>query len=330
MDLFFPDHQTTFAEAIDSLRGRSVAVIGHLRPDGDCIGSQVGLCRLLNANGAQAVCVNDDPVPRVLQPFVADTPFFQAEAYEPEAGTVAVTVDCADPRRIGDRLYALFPEVAFNVDHHISNPGYGIRNIITDHASATGEILAGLALDAGLAVDPVTAQAFYVGIATDTGQFRFSATTPQVFEIAFRLCALGADPAGAAFHLYENESPAKIRLLQRFLASFENHFDGRVCLGLLPDEAFRESGAGPEDTEGLVDYARAIDGVEIGVLLEERGGKIKGSLRSKDAKYRVDQIARQFGGGGHACAAGLNLEDPLETVRDRVLAAIETQMKNVN
>ncbi|MGJ3243620.1 MAG: DHH family phosphoesterase [Opitutales bacterium] len=330
MDLFFPDHRNTFAEAMEALKGKSIAVIGHVRPDGDCIGSQVGLCRLLNAAGADAVCVNHDPVPRVLKPFVGDTPFFQAEAWEPGPDTVAVTVDCADPKRIGAKLRDAFPEVAFNVDHHISNPGYGIRNIITDHASATGEILAGLALDAGLPVDATTAQAFYIGIATDTGQFRFSATTPQVFEIACRLCALGADPAGAAFHLYENESPAKIRLLQRFLASFENHFDGRVVLGLLPDSAFRESGAGPEDTEGLVDYARAIDGVDIGLLLEERNGAVKGSLRSKEPRFRCDRIAQQFGGGGHACAAGLNLDEPLETVRERVLAAIETQLNTVS
>jgi phosphoesterase RecJ-like protein len=217
-------------------------------------------------------------------------------------------VDCADRRRIGDRLQAIFPEIALNIDHHISNKKYALQNIVIGTACATGEVLAGFYLDNGYAMDALIAQNLYIGIATDTGQFRFPSTTPKTFEIAQRLCELGADPSAAAFELYENESFAKFKLLQHFLASLKLEHGDRVCVGLIEDGVYESCGATIDDSEGLVDYARSIRGVDIGVLLEEKKGVIKGSLRSKDPIYRVDEIAKQFNGGGHACAAGLNME----------------------
>jgi phosphoesterase RecJ-like protein len=224
-------------------------------------------------------------------------------------GHVAVTVDCADKKRIGDRLIELFPEVALNVDHHISNKAYAKENLIIATASATAEILAGFYMDLGYEIDAVTAQALYVGIATDTGQFRFPSTTPETFEIARRLCEYGAQPSVAAHELYECETFAKIKLLQNFLNSLSMEFDHRVCVGLIENGVYAETGATIDDSEGLVDYARSIAGVDIGVLIEDRDGALKGSLRAKNPFYRVDQVAKQFNGGGHACAAGLNVEN---------------------
>ena len=164
-------------------------------------------------------------------------------------------------------------------------------------------------MDLNYPIDDVTAQALYVGIATDTGQFRFPSTTPETFEVVRRLCEYGARPAVAAHELYECESFAKIKLLQNFLNSLTMEFDNRVCVGLLEEGVYEKTGATTDDSEGLVDYARSIAGVDIGVLIEERNGAIKGSLRAKDPFYRVDQVAKLFNGGGHACAAGLNIED---------------------
>lgn len=307
-NLFYPEESPRFAAAIDTLAGHRVAVLGHQRPDGDCIGSIVAMVRLLQSRGIDAVGLNQDAVPATLQAFVGDTPLRRAEDFEPE-GHVAVTVDSADFKRVGARLNELFPEVALNIDHHISNRCYGAENIVLSEASATAEILAGFFLDLDCPVDPVMAQALYVGIATDTGQFRFPSTTPETFEIARRLCEHGARPAAAAYELYERESFAKIQLLQHFLDSLRLEFDGRVCVGLLADGVYAETGATIDDAEGLVDYARAIDGVDIGVLIEDRAGSIKVSLRAKDPRFRVDQVAKSFSGGGHACAAGLNVEN---------------------
>ncbi|MGF1448280.1 MAG: bifunctional oligoribonuclease/PAP phosphatase NrnA [Opitutales bacterium] len=305
--MFFPEASPRFGALFDTLRGQPFAVLGHMRPDGDCVGSQVGLCRVLQATGSLAVCVNHHPVPRVLEAFVGDTPFLQADAFSPN-GQHAATVDCADPKRVGDRLRECFPEVRLNIDHHLSNPAYGQDNFIEQGTSATAEILAGFFLDLDLPIDPVTAQALYIGISTDTGQFRFGSTTARVFEICARLVEKGANAGDAAFELFEKERFAKLKLLEAFLGTLQLDFDGRVCIGVLEDGIYTRTQSDREDAEGLVDYARAIDGVEIGVLLEESNGSIKGSLRSKDPKYRVDQIAKNFNGGGHAAAAGFNIE----------------------
>ena len=305
---FFPQQSAQFAAAVQSLQGHKVAVIGHLRPDGDCIGSIVALTRVLQQHGIDAIGINRDAVPANLKAFVGDTPLILADEFQPE-GHVAVTVDCADKKRIGDRLLGLFPEVALNVDHHLSNKQYGQQNVIIATASATAEILAGFYMDLGYPIDAITAQALYVGIATDTGQFRFPSTTPETFEIARRLCEYGARPAVAAHELYECESFAKIKLLQHFLDSLKLEFDGRVCVGLIENGVYESTGATIDDSEGLVDYARSIAGVDIGVLIEDRNGALKGSLRAKNPFYRVDQVAKQFNGGGHACAAGLNVDN---------------------
>jgi phosphoesterase RecJ-like protein len=305
---FYPNESPLFAAAVEQLKGKKVAVCGHLRPDGDCIGSIVAVVRVLKSLGLDAIGINRDEVPATLKAFVGETPLILASDFQLD-GHVAVTVDCADKKRIGDRLIELFPEVALNVDHHISNKAYAQENLIIATASATAEILAGFYMDLGYEIDAVTAQALYVGIATDTGQFRFPSTTPETFEIARRLCEYGAQPSVAAHELYECETFAKIKLLQNFLNSLSMEFDNRVCVGLIENGVYAETGATIDDSEGLVDYARSIAGVDIGVLIEDRDGALKGSLRAKNPFYRVDQVAKQFDGGGHACAAGLNVEN---------------------
>lgn len=310
--MFYPQLSPKFASAVESLKGKKVAVLGHVRPDGDCIGSQVAVTRFLISQGIDAIGVNHHEVPPMCASFVQDTPFFLDSEADLE-GRVAVSVDCAGRKRLGIPLQERFPTVALNVDHHISNELYGDENLIHGSSSATGEMLAGIFIDNGYEFDAVTAQALYIGIATDTGQFRFSQTTKQTFDLCRALMDYGADPAAAALELYEKESPSKLALLQRFLASFEYLCDNRVCVGILRATDFAETGATKEDTEGLVDYARAIDGIDIGILLEEQEpGVLKGSFRSKDPVQRVDKLAKNFNGGGHACAAGFNPEMPLD------------------
>jgi phosphoesterase RecJ-like protein len=144
------------------------------------------------------------------------------------------------------------------------------------------------------------------------------------------LVARGADPALAGQELYERESLGKLRLLQHFIGSLRIECGGRVCLGMLPMGIFEKVGATVEDTEGLVDYARCIDGVVIGVLIEERPGTIKASLRGMESIYRMDTLAAQFGGGGHACAAGLNWKGTLEEFNAKLHAAIVQRLQEVD
>ncbi len=310
---------------VRDLAGRSVAVVGHARPDGDCIGSQVGLARILRNLGIQAICVNVDPVPRLLQFIAADTPFLKADALDRDM--LAIFVDCADHARPGETSQRHFPRPHANIDHHVSNPGYAEHNFVDPSAAATCEMLASFALDQRLPMDAITAQALYAGIVTDTGQFRFSSTSRQTFLLAAELVSRGAQPPAVSQALFERESPGKMQLLQRFLSSLRMESGNRVCIGLLPRGIFEETGTLAEDTEGLVDYPRCIDGVEIGVLIEERSDGVKASLRGKNPAYRVDQIAAQFNGGGHACAAGLTLKGVTTAeFRSRLLSAINAQL----
>ncbi|HWA85590.1 MAG TPA: bifunctional oligoribonuclease/PAP phosphatase NrnA [Opitutus sp.] len=332
VEKFYPDFSAPFAQLLERLSGRKVAVIGHSRPDGDCIGAQVALARVLATRGREIVCVNSDAVPRRLQFLAPGMRFVRTdEMVRDQTDYAAVFVDCADHSRAGERLRARFPNPVGNIDHHLSNAGYAEFNLVDSNSAATCEILAGVFFDCGVTVDPQAAQGLYTGILTDTGQFRFTSTTRRTFLLAAELMARGAKPTEAGFELYERETTGKLQLLQRFLASLTMECDGRVCIGTLPNGVFEETGTTAEDTEGLVDYARCIDGVDVGALIEERpDGSVKASLRSKDPAYRLDRIAAQFSGGGHACAAGLNLKPVPADFRARLIAALAAQISAVD
>ena len=332
MAKYFPELSEPFQRLLGSLAGRSVAVVGHSRPDGDCIGSQVALARVLSLRGSPAVCVNTDPVPRRLAYFAGGVEFLRTEAalLLPES-TASVFVDCADHSRAGERIKARFPSPQGTVDHHLSNGGFADVNIVDTGAAASCEILAGVFLDAGIEIDRGTATALYAGIVTDTGQFRYSSTSQRCFMLAGELVSRGASPSQAGFELFERESVGKLRLLQHFLSSLSMELGGRVCIGTLNAGAYAETGTTAEDTEGLVDFARCVDGVDVGVLIEEKGdGAFKASLRAKDPLCRLDLVAGLFGGGGHACAAGLNQKTGAGGFRARLLAALSERLAIVD
>ena len=324
----FLEESSLFSSALARLAGKPVLVLGHRRPDGDCIGSQVALTRVLLSEGIDARAVNQDPIPRTLQKFVGNTPFFRPEEVEREDLTV-ITVDCADHKRVGEELASRFSKVFLNIDHHVSNIGYAEINLVLSKASATGEILGKFFLDNEMTIDPITAEALYLGICTDTGQFCYSGTNASVFEVCRRLCEAGASPAKVAHELYEREKPGRIQLLQKFLASFRMEHDNRVCIGSIKESFYEETGTSSEDTESFVDYSRSLEGVDIGSLLEDRNGQIKGSLRAKDTRFRVDLLAKQFSGGGHACAAGFNVQKDLDEFYPQFVRAIGVHLESV-
>jgi phosphoesterase RecJ-like protein len=332
METFYPELSARFAKLLARLAGQKIAVVGHARPDGDCIGSQVALARALAARGFDIVCVNADIVPRRLQFLVEGMNFMRTDdvirAGEERA---AIFVDCADHLRAGERLKSIFPKPVAVIDHHLSNVGFAAENMVDSGSAATCEILAGVLFDNGLPVDAQSAQALYTGILTDTGQFRFNSTSRRSFVLAGELVARGAVPSEAGYQLYERETQGKLRLLQHFLASLRLECGGRVCIGMLPAGIFESTGSSQEDTEGLVDYARSIEGVDIGALIEHRAdGSVKASLRAKDPEYRVDLVAGKFNGGGHACAAGLSLKSGAENFQARLVAAFAERIAAVD
>ncbi len=222
-----------FARLLDSLAGRSIAVVGHARPDGDCIGAQVALARVLMALGRDVVCVNADPVPRRLQFLVPGLVFLRTDdVLKHPDDRAAIFVDCADHARAGERLKVRYPAPVAMIDHHLSNVGFAAVNLVDHTSAATCEMLAGMFFDNQLAVDAQCAQALFAGILTDTGQFRFNSTSRRCFVLAGELVARGAHPADVGYELYERETEGKLRLLQHFLASLR--LDVKTDISNLP------------------------------------------------------------------------------------------------
>lgn len=239
-----------------------------------------------------------------------------------------MTVDCADYARTNLRLCERFPSPLGCIDHHFSNHSSARINAIDPSASATAELIAGMAFDAGLEISPENACRLYMGIATDTRQFTTPSTRPKTFEIAARLLECGADAAGVAVELYQRETMGKLKLLGRFLETLELFENSRACIGVLKAGIFAETGSEKADSDGLVDYARSIDGVEIALLLEQMPNGVKGSLRAKTPDMRVNEIAARFGGGGHLAAAGFTAEgERLETFRDKIVAIVGEHLR---
>ena len=204
----FLSESESFSKVLQSLKNKSVLVLGHRRPDGDCIGSQVALTRVLNQEGVLAQAVNADPVPRTLQKFLRDTSILRPDEVTGDDYLI-ITVDCADHKRVGIDLIDRFPKVFLNVDHHVSNTRFAENNFVLSEASATAEILAKFFFDSGYLVNKNTADALYLGICTDTGQFCYSATNASVFEVCRRLCEAGGSPSEVAHELYEREKPGR-------------------------------------------------------------------------------------------------------------------------
>lgn len=328
MKKFFPELEGAFSELLAACRGKKIAVAGHMRPDGDCAASQFALADILSGAGAaEVVCVNQNPLPRLYENFARGLEFLDAGAFDDRSFEV-VTVDCADYARTNLRLCERFPSPLGCIDHHFSNHSSARINAIDPSASATAELIAGMAFDAGLEISPENAGRLYMGIATDTRQFTTPSTRPTTFEIAARLLECGAEAAGVAVELYQRETMGKLKLLGRFLETLELFENSRACMGVLKAGIFAETGSEKADSDGLVDYARSIDGVEIALLLEQMPDGVKGSLRAKTPEMRVNEIAARFGGGGHLAAAGFTAEgERLETFREKIVRIVGEHLR---
>lgn len=320
MPKYFEEESARFAALLEKLDGKRVAVLGHVRPDGDCIGAQLALCRILRSRSVDAVCVNHHRVPYNLKNFVRDTPFFHEDEFgNGDGGRIAVAVDCGNLSRLGKTLLEkAFPQGVFAaIDHHATNEFFASEeNIVIPNAAATCHMLAAFCFDCGVPVDSALAEALYVGIGTDTGQFRYPSTTADVMEIAARLVRAGASPADISRELYEQEKFGKLALLQRYLATATLLADGEVALAWIPKDAFEATGTTREDADNFVNYLRALAGVKIACQLEQSHTGVKGSLRGAEDWARVDLLAQKLNGGGHIRAAGFNL-DGADLDRDR-------------
>jgi len=291
-------------------QGNRFLLTSHVNPDGDAIGSELGLARLLRRLGKGAVVWNFDQTPAIYRPLPgSDRVHCGAEppAGFPEKFDSIVVLECPSPDRTGlEQHLTALPVI--NIDHHLGNQHYGAVNWVDSAAPAVGEMVFRLAQALKVPLEPEIASCLYLTLVTDTGGFRFSNATPAAFEAAAALVREGAHPEQVAQWLYESQPAAVVRLLGEMLQTLELHHGGRIATVRLDPEMFARAGAGAGDSEGLIDHPRSIAGVDAVALIRRRDdGTHKVSLRSR-GEVDVEKIARHHGGGGHRNAAGYALD----------------------
>jgi len=294
----------------------SFLITGHERPDGDLCGTALALKFMLTALGRSARVVLPDPPPeRYLHLEGAeDLEVFTGQKLDAE---VVIVLDSASPDRLGPLKEAL-PAGApiINIDHHLSNSGFGDIAWADATRSSAGEMVFELARESEWPLPQPACAGLYAAILTDTGRFGYSNTTAGALRSAAELVELGVSPEHMVRTLYSSKSERELRLLSRALANYRVSADGQIASMALSAADFQELGALPADAQDFAARTVSVSGVELGFFLYEleAGRKTKVSVRSA-GKIDASKLAARFGGGGHAAAAGLSLEMGLAEAR---------------
>jgi len=303
--------------------GGRFAVLSHVRPDGDALGSQLALGLSLKRLGKDVRIWNEEGMLEKYS-FLPSANLLTKPPADPEDVDVAIALDTAIQNRLGTALPAVrSAKVWINIDHHPSNPGYGDLVYINPKAPATGQILFELIRSEKLPIDAAIAENLYVAISTDTGSFQYPNTTARTFEMAAELVRAGVDVGRVSQLTYENYPRRRAELLRDLLGTMRFEANDRVASFSLSLATAKKLGVLPEDNEGLIDHLRAIHGVIVAVFFEELAdGKVRVSMRSKSEKVNVCAICEKFGGGGHVLAAGARIPGTLAEVEKKILEEV--------
>lgn len=301
----------------------------HRGPDGDSVGSLVALASLLKAQGKTVVLYNPDLVPRYLKWLPYSRNFVQ-QLKKKARFDLTIVVDCGDEKLLGDK----FPEKEVTgevvaLDHHGSGRPFGDLFVSDPSVAAVGVLVAQLADLLGWAITREAALGIYLSIVSDTGGFRYANTNAQVLRLAARLVEEGGvDPALMGERLSQDSSQGRYRLLSRVLQDLDLTLEGKVTFMVITAELIKECQASWEDTEGLVNYARSLRGVECGVLITpSKYGGVRVSMRARGARFDAGKICFELGGGGHAGAAACTLEGTIDEARARVEEVLKLAME---
>ncbi len=314
---------------IGGIKGsRTICIVGHIRPDGDCIGSQLGLARALRNAGKKVVCWNEDAIPGKLA-FLDPKGWMQ----RPEGGhrfDCVVATDCASYERLGVVGEHIQDRKLFiNIDHHQSNTRYAELNWVSARKPSTGELIYRLLTLANWPITPPIADCLFTAVSTDTGSFQYPSTRPETYYVAGKLVERGADLARVCDEVYQSYPLSRIRLLQHVFNNFKLAHDDRIAYVWLRKADYLRTGCDPNDSEGLIDHLRAIQPVVVACVFEEvKPGLTRISLRSKSSDVNVNEIANLFGGGGHSAAAGARIPGKPLAVQQQVIDALKAALNS--
>ena len=296
-------HPKIIDRIIEGIRdSRTFCVVGHIRPDGDCVGSQLGLTLALQNEGKKVCCWNEDCIPqkyRFLDPNRA--------LQKPKPGFKFDCVIATDSASF-ERLGAVAPcvgarKLLINIDHHESNTRFGDLNWVSAREPSTGELIFRLLKIAKWPITKPIADCLFTAVSTDTGSFQYATTRPSTFHVAGDLVRRGADLAKVCDEVYQSFPLSRVRLLRHLYSHYRLTHQNQIAYFWLKKADLARSGAESCDTEGLIDHIRAIEPVVVACVFEEIEPELtRVSLRSKSNKVNVNEIAAQFGGGGHPAA----------------------------
>jgi phosphoesterase RecJ-like protein len=294
----------------------------HEKPDGDALGSVLGAAHLLTQLGKTFTLVNDDPIPDKFK-FLPMADRFKLPEDVGNKFRSVISFDCGDRKRLGLSGDLIATDASLlNIDHHKTNDGFGTENLVDLGAAATCQIVYKISrvLEAELSLDAATC--LYTGLVTDTGGFRYSNTSEEVMLIAASLLKLGVQPYNVIDKVMETMTWAQVLLIRAALENLGRSEDGKYAWVCVTRQMIEDAKGCDDDVEGLVNYPRNVEGVEVGILFREAApGKVKVSFRSK---YIIDVggIAQEMGGGGHARASGCTVEGTMAEVKERVFARV--------
>ncbi len=299
-------------------------IVGHRDPDGDSLGSSLALGLALQARGKKVIVISADP------PFGGYTRLPNADQVvitktAPDGYPVAVVMECNGVARTG--VGGFDGRLIINIDHHANNPEFGDVNWVDPGVAATGVMIYRLLQKMGAEITPEIATHIYVAILTDTGSFRYSNTDAEAFRVSADLLEAGVDAAFVAEAIYEKVRADKVRLLGAALETLTFELgDTLTWMVLRHDVLF--AGSDDPDTDGIVNQAKAIDGVAVSILFKEVAvDRFRASLRS-DGSVDVAAIAGNFAGGGHPRAAGCMIEGNFQTARETLLSVVREALQS--
>ncbi|MEC8929711.1 MAG: bifunctional oligoribonuclease/PAP phosphatase NrnA [Verrucomicrobiota bacterium] len=314
---------------LDALKDcRTFAICGHMRPDGDCIGSQLALAYSLHERDRKVIVWNQDPMPEKLA--FLDPKKLLATPKPRKSFDAVITTDCANYERLGTICSCIEQRgLLINIDHHSSNSRYGDINWINARSASTGELIHQLIKQAGWPITPLIADNLFTAISTDTGSFQYPTTRSTTYHAAAELVTKGADLATICTEVYQSYPLSRVRLLKHMYNNFKLSQKNQVAYFWIRRRDYARAGAIPDESEGLIDHIRDIETVKVACLFEEIEPEItRISLRSKAPAIDVSAIALAFGGGGHQAAAGARIPGNPRTVQRQVLKAVKDAVAN--
>ncbi|KAA5807730.1 DHH family phosphoesterase [Thermoanaerobacterium thermosaccharolyticum] len=311
-------------DILDSINeAKEIIAVTHVSPDGDGIGCITALYKAMKKLDKDISIFIDDVVPDIYK-FMPYTDKITKPINK--RADLLIAVDCAEAERMGSakELLRVVPK-SINIDHHVSNTLYANMNYVDTNAASSAEIVYQLIKILGIDLDQEIAESLYVGIVTDTGNFMYSSTTSFTHEVAGDLINNGVSVSKISDIIFHNIKYSKLKLISRAIDKMELYFNKKVAYMELKKEDFIETGTEISDVENIINFGRDIDGVEVAVMLIEKDGLIKGSLRSKNY-VDVNKIAQKFNGGGHVRASGFSKNSSINEVKNEVLELIKNEL----